>query len=59
MTREIDKLLKYVQKTNSGMTMEKLVEELEQNKVAAVCLLMVYVEEKDPEYRGMSIDTMV
>ena len=59
MTREIDKLLKYVQKTNSGMTMEKLVEELEQNKVTTVCLLMVYVEEKDPEYRGMSIDTMV
>lgn len=59
MTREIDKLLKYVQKTNSGMTMEKLVEELEQNQIATVCLLMVYGEEKDSEYRGMSIDTMV
>lgn len=59
MTREIDKLLKYVQKTNSGMTMEKLVEELEKNRASTVCLLMVYVEEKDPEYRGMSIDTMV
>lgn len=59
MTREIDKLLKYIQKTNSGMTMEKLVEELEKNRASTVCLLMVYVEEKDPEYRGMSIDTMV
>ena len=59
MTREIDKLLKYIQRTNGGMTLERLVEELEQNQVATVCLLMVYVEEKDPEYRGMSIDTMV
>lgn len=59
MTREIDKLLKYIQRTNDCMTMERLVEELEQNQVATVCLLMVYVEEKDPEYRGMSIDTMV
>ena len=59
MTREIDKLLKYIQRTNDGMTLERLVEELEQNQVATVCLLMVYVEEKDPEYPGMSIDTMV
>lgn len=59
MTREIDKLLKYIQRTNDGMTLERLVEELEQNQVATVCLLMVYVEEKDPEYHGMSIDTMV
>lgn len=59
MTREIDKLLKYIQRTNDGMTLERLVEELEQNQVATVCLLMVYGEEKDPEYRGMSIDTMV
>lgn len=59
MTREIDKLLKYVQKTNSGMTMEKLVEELEKNQASTVCLLMVYGEEKDPEYRGMSGDAMV
>ena len=59
MIREIDKLLKYIQRTNDGMTLERLVEELEQNQVATVCLLMVYVEEKDPEYRGMSIDTMV
>lgn len=59
MTREIDKLLKYIQRTNDGMTLERLVEELEQNQVATVCLLMVYVEENDPEYRGMSIDTMV
>ena len=59
MIREIDKWLKYIQRTNDGMTLERLVEELEQNQVATVCLLMVYVEEKDPEYRGMSIDTMV
>ena len=59
MTREIDKLLKYVQRTNDGMTLERLVEELEQNQVATVCLLMVYVEEKDPEYPGMSADAMV
>lgn len=59
MTREIDKLLKYIQRTNDGMTLERLVEELEQNQVATVCLLMVYVEEKDPEYPGMSIDAMV
>lgn len=59
MTREIDKLLKYIQRTNDGMTLERLVEELEKNQVATVCLLMVYVEEKDPEYRGMSIDAMV
>lgn len=59
MMREIDKLLKYIQRTNDGMTLERLVEELEKNQVATVCLLMVYVEEKDPEYRGMSIDAMV
>lgn len=59
MTREIDKLLKYIQRTNDGMTLERLVEELEKNRASTVCLLMVYVGEKDPEYRGMSIDTMV
>lgn len=59
MTREIDKLLKYIQRTNDGMTLERLVEELEQNQVATVCLLMVYGEEKDSEYPSMSIDTMV
>lgn len=59
MTREIDKLLKYIQRTNDGMTLERLVEELEQNQVATVCLLMVYVGEKDPEYHGMSADAMV
>ena len=59
MTREIDKLLKYIQRTNEGITLERLVEELEKNRASTVCLLMVYGAEKDPEYRGMSIDTMV
>lgn len=59
MTREIDKLLKYVQRTNDGMTLERLVEELEKNRTSTVCLLMVYGEEKDSKYPSMSIDTMV
>lgn len=59
MTREIDKLLKYIQRTNDGMTLERLVEELEKNRASTVCLLMVYGEEKDPEYSGMSADAMV
>ena len=59
MTREIDKLLKYIQRTNDGMTLERLVEELEKHRASTDCLLMVSGEEKDPEYHGMSADAMV
>ena len=38
----IEKLLKYVQKTNPEMTKEKLIEELNKSRYSAVALVMVF-----------------
>ena len=38
---ELDKLLKYVQKTNPTMTMEKLIEELGKNRYSSIALVMI------------------
>ena len=39
---DIDKLLEYVQKTNPGMTKERLIEELEKNRYSAFSLYFIY-----------------
>ena len=38
---ELDKLLKYVQRTNPTMTKEKLIEELSKNRYSSIALVMV------------------
>lgn len=38
---ELDKLLKYVQKTNPTMTREKLIEELSINRYSSIALVMI------------------
>ena len=41
MMIELDKLLKYVQKTNPTMTKEKLIKELGKNRYSSIALVMV------------------
>ena len=41
MMIELDKLLKYVQKTNPTMTKEKLIEELSINRYSSNALVMI------------------
>ena len=41
MMIDINKLLKYVQRTNSTMTREKLIEELSKNRYSSIALIMV------------------
>ena len=38
---ELDKLLKYVQRTNPTITREKLIEELNKNRYSNIALVMV------------------
>ena len=38
---ELDKLLKYVQRTNLTMTREKLIDELGKNRYSSIALIMV------------------
>ena len=38
---ELDKLLKYVQRTNLTMTMEKMIDELSKSRYSSVALVMV------------------
>ena len=38
---ELDKLLKYVQRTNPTMTKEKLIEELSKNRYSSIALIMI------------------
>ena len=38
---ELDKLLKYVQRTNPTMTRKKLIEELSINRYSSIALVMV------------------
>lgn len=38
---ELDKLVKYVQKTNPTMTSKKLIEELSKNRYSSIALVMV------------------
>ena len=38
---ELDKLLKYVQRTNPTMTRKKLIEELGKNRYSSIALVMV------------------
>ena len=38
---ELDKLLKYIQKTNPKMTREKLIEELNKNRYSSIALVMI------------------
>ena len=38
---ELDKLLKYVQRTNPTMTKEKLIEELSKIRYSSIALVMV------------------
>ena len=38
---ELDKLLKYVQRTNPTMTKEKLIEELGKSRYSSIALVMV------------------
>ena len=38
---ELDKLLKYVQRTNPTMTREKLIEELGRSRYSSIALVMV------------------
>ena len=38
---ELDKLVKYVQKTNPTMTREKLIEELSKNRYSSIALIMI------------------
>ena len=38
---ELDKLLKYVQRTNLTMTMEKLIKELSINRYSSIALVMI------------------
>ena len=38
---ELDKLLKYVQRTNPTMTKEKLIEELSINRYSSIALVMI------------------
>ena len=38
---ELDKLLKYVQRTNLTMTKEKLIEELGKSRYSSIALIMV------------------
>ena len=41
MMIELDKLLKYVQKTNPTMTKEKLIEELSKSRYSSIALIMI------------------
>lgn len=41
MMIDINKLLKYVQRTNPTMTREKLIEELSKNRYSSIALVMV------------------
>ena len=38
---ELDKLLKYVQRTNLTMTMEKMIDELSKSRYSSIALIMV------------------
>ena len=38
---ELDKLLKYVQRTNPTMTREKLIKELSINRYSSIALVMI------------------
>ena len=38
---ELDKLLKYVQRTNLTMTMEKMIKELSINRYSSIALIMI------------------
>ena len=38
---ELDKLLKYVQRTNLTMTMEKMIDELSKSRYSSIALVMV------------------
>ena len=38
---ELDKLVKYVQKTNPTMTREKLIEELSKSRYSSIALIMI------------------
>ena len=38
---ELDKLLKYVQRTNLTMTMEKMIDELSKSRYSSSALVMV------------------
>lgn len=42
MTDKIDELLKYIQKTNSEMTRERLIEELGKCRYSAAGLIMTW-----------------
>lgn len=43
---KIDKLLKYIQRTNPGMTRDKLIEELGKNSYAAKGLVFTFENSK-------------
>lgn len=38
---ELDKLLKYVQRTNLTMTMEKMIDELSKSRYSSIALIMI------------------
>ena len=38
---ELDKLLKYVQRTNLTMTMEKMIDELSKSRYSSIALVMI------------------
>lgn len=38
---ELDKLLKYVQRTNLTMTKEKLIDELSKSRYSSIALIMI------------------
>ena len=38
---ELDKLLKYVQRTNLTMTMEKMIDELSKSRYSSIALVLV------------------
>lgn len=42
MTKKLDNLLRYIQRTNPEMTREKLIEELSKCRYSAVGLIMVW-----------------
>lgn len=51
----IDWILECVRKTNSGMTMDKLIEELSKCRYSAVALFMVCENDKNILHNGKSI----
>lgn len=41
MTKKLDNLLRYIQRTNPTMTKEKLIKELGKNRYSSIALVMV------------------